>query len=285
MNFENDYLEVQFKFDENNYEEIYNTLYFFGIKAILEENKRIIIYISGTEKDKLKILKSYLLENDIIDSEKILVSEFEDKNWNSEWEKSIEPVIIKNKIIIYPGWKKSDLKSSVNKILIQIDPKMSFGTGHNETTQLVLEFLVEDLEPDDNYILDYGCGTGILAIAAAKLGTEKVIAIDIDEDSINNAKEYISINHTSGKITLYKSDITGISENNFDVICVNIIRSVIENNLVTIYEKLKLEGKLFISGVLTEEESRLINSLKTNNFKIAKIKHKAEWTGIYAIKN
>jgi len=285
MNFENDYLEVQFEFDENNYEEIYNTLYFFGIKAILEENKRIIIYISGTEKDKLKILKSYLLENDIIDSEKILVSEFEDKNWNSEWEKSIEPVIIKNKIIIYPGWKKSDLKSSVNKILIQIDPKMSFGTGHNETTQLVLEFLVEDLEPDDNYILDYGCGTGILAIAAAKLGTEKVIAIDIDEDSINNAKEYISINHTSGKITLYKSDITGISENNFDVICVNIIRSVIENNLVTIYEKLKLEGKLFISGVLTEEESRLINSLKTNNFKIAKIKHKAEWTGIYAIKN
>jgi len=69
-----------------------------------------------------------------------------------------------------------------DKILIEIDPKMSFGTGHNETTQLVIELLIDEIDEEDKYILDYGCGTGILSIASIKLGMEKAIAIDIDDD-------------------------------------------------------------------------------------------------------
>src|SRR3990170_4461932 len=103
------YYELEIVFNEVNYESIYNTLYMFNITSILEENGNIN------------------------------VSKLDNLDWNKEWEKTIEPVNIKNKIIIYPSWKKNEIKKFGEKIFIEIDPKMSFGTGHNETTQLILE--------------------------------------------------------------------------------------------------------------------------------------------------
>ena len=161
---------------------------------------------------------------------------------------------------------------------------MSFGTGHNETTQLILEFLVDKIDINDNFMLDYGCGTGILSIAAVKLGVKKVMAIDIDEDSIQNAEEYIDNNHVKDEIKLFKGDISDIQETGFDIICANIIRSVIEDNLNFIYSKLKYNGKLFISGVLIDEQDKILASLNKYNFKIENIIRKAEWLGIYAKK-
>ena len=278
------YKEMQIVFSMSNYEAIYNALYLNGIKNILEEDGLVKICFSESESNELYKLRKFLIDNVGLKEKEILLKDFDDKNWNAEWEKSIEPVYIRNKIVIYPSWKKHHVKDSNRKVNIEIDPKMSFGTGHNETTQLILEMMYDHLDAEDNYMLDFGCGTGILSIAGIKLGVKSVVAIDIDEDAIENAKEYFEINEVIKSIKLCKKSISEIEETGFDIICINIISKVIEENLKTISSKLKPSGKLFISGVLDEEDSSVSHSLVKGGFHIKEKQTKSEWLGIYAIK-
>ncbi|HJY65017.1 MAG TPA: 50S ribosomal protein L11 methyltransferase [Ignavibacteria bacterium] len=279
------YYELEIVFNEVNYESIYNTLYMFNITSILEENGKIIVSFPENDTEKLVQVKVFLINNNIAANNNINVSKLDNLDWNKEWEKTIEPVNIKNKIIIYPSWKKNEIKKFGEKIFIEIDPKMSFGTGHNETTQLILELMCGYIGENDKTMLDFGCGTGVLSIASIKLGLTYAIAIDIDEDSIENAREYIILNNVQDKITLYQSDINEVHDTNFDIICANITSSVIIPNLISIYNKLRPNGKLFITGVLTDEINEVKGALIKNKFDIKETRSKAEWSGMYAIKN
>ncbi|HEX2787481.1 MAG TPA: 50S ribosomal protein L11 methyltransferase [Ignavibacteria bacterium] len=277
------YYEIDIFFNKKNYEQLYNVLYYNGVQHILEEEGFLKIYIEDNLKWKIEELRNTLTNTNIIPEKDFVIKKVENKNWNKEWEKTIEPVFIKNKIIVYPSWKKNKLKDTKDKILIEIDPKMSFGTGHNETTQIILEMMAENLDGKEKKLLDFGSGTGILAIAAAKMGIEKVTAIEIDEISIENAKEYFKINETEN-IRLLKSDIKELKKGNFDVICANIISGVIIENLPEIYGRLVNNGKLFATGILKVEERDITDKLEKNDFEILKKYYKAEWLGIYAIK-
>ncbi|HCA42384.1 MAG TPA: 50S ribosomal protein L11 methyltransferase, partial [Bacteroidetes bacterium] len=219
----------------------------------------------------------------VVREKDFIIKKFENKDWNKEWEKTIEPVNIKNKIIITPSWKKDTITDTENKIIIEIDPKMSFGTGHNETTQIMLEMMIENLEITDKKILDFGSGTGVLAIAAQKLGADKIVAIDNDDDAVENAKEYFEINHTTD-IKLLKSELKELNDSGFDVILANIIRTVILENLSDMNFKLNSNGKLFLSGILKIEDKDISDALHENGFEILKKYYKSEWIGIYAIK-
>lgn len=278
------YYELEIAFSDENYEAIYNRLYIEGINTILEQNGVIKVYFPET-----KLKSAERIRNDLIKELKILpsnitLSKYENHDWNKEWENSIEPVSIKNKIIIYPSWKKNELENTKDKILIEIDPKMSFGTGHNESTQLILEMMADYIDRNDKYMLDYGGGTGILSIAGIKLGLKDVIAIDIDNDVVENAKENFKINGVSETVKLYQADIIEINETNFDIITANISSGVIIQNLKNIHNKLKPGGKLFITGILIEEKEEMTKKLNKNNYGIKDIKEKAEWVGFYAIK-
>lgn len=284
MNSKKKYLEIEINFDKSNYNGILDIIYLCGIENILETDKSFNIYLSENEKENAEALKKILSDKNLINKSSFSKKIFKDENWDLNWKKSIKPVFIKEKIIVYPSWLRKGVKKFKNRILIEIDPKMSFGTGHNETTQLVLEMMCDFCESKDKYVLDYGCGTSVLAIAGIKLGQEKAIAIDIDEDSIENAKEYIAINKVRENIKIYKKDIFEIKNKNFDVIYANILRHVIEKNLSEIYNKLKPGGKLFISGVLIDEESQITESLKKSKFRIIDKRYKSEWLGVYAVK-
>ncbi|HMS35012.1 MAG TPA: 50S ribosomal protein L11 methyltransferase [Ignavibacteria bacterium] len=281
---ENNYFEVQISFNKKNYEEIYNRLYLNGIENILEENGMLKIYFDEKDSGKVDFIKKDLLSNKVIKEKDFVSEKLENRNWNEEWENTIEPVYIKNRMIIYPSWKKDELKDTEGKILIEIDPKMSFGTGHNETTQLVLELMSDNIESDDEMMLDYGTGTGILTIAGIKLGVKSAVAIDIDEDSIQNAAEYFKRNTVYEKVKLYKSNISDIKEDLFDVICANIIRSVIIENIEHISGKIKPNGKLFLSGILLSEDQEILEYLTQYYFEVQDIISSAEWIGIYAVK-
>jgi len=274
------YYEVVIPFTEENYELIQNTLYSFEVESILEEKGVFKIYFDEDRVSIIDELKN-VLEKDA-SAKGISFQKFENKNWNSEWEKSIEPVYIKDRIVIHSSWNKSEIENPEVKILIEIDPKMSFGTGHNETTQLVLEMMTEYLENGDNTMLDYGCGTAVLSIAAAKLGVEKIIGVDIDVDAVENSKEYIKLNNVSEFIKIDNCNISSVEENNFDVIAANIIRSVITANMNHIHSKLKPGGKLFLSGILAEEEELIIALLNKFDFEVIEVRKKAEWLGAYA---
>ena len=278
------YFELEIKFDKPDYEKILGLLYLAGIKNILETDNSVIVYFSEKEKLIVDSITRDLFAKKLADKKTLQLKVFRNMDWDKNWKKTIKPVFIKDEIIVYPSWLRKDVKKYKNRILIEIDPKMSFGTGHNETTQLVLELMCDFFDEKDKYALDYGCGTAVLAIAAVKQGFKKVIAIDIDEDSIGNAKEYLQINNTRNKIKLYQKDIFQIKEKNFDVVYANILRNVIEKNLDAISGKLKTGGKLFISGVLAEEEYRISESLRKNNFVIVDKRFKAEWLGVYAVK-
>lgn len=278
------YFEVTITFNKNNIEQLYNALYMYGIKNILEENGMVRIYFSEDDEDNIESLKVSLMNDKVVKEKDFSVNKFEDKNWNKVWEESIEPVFIKDKIIIYPSWKKEKIKETEGKILIEIDPKMSFGTGHNETTQLILELMCENLKGEEELMLDYGCGTGILTIAGIKLGINNAVALDIDEDSVNNAEENFKKNSVSENVVLYKSNISEIKEESFDVICANIIRSVIIENIEHISNKIKSKGKLFLSGILISEDQEILEYLTQHDFEVIDIISTSEWISIYAEK-
>lgn len=284
MNKDKIFFELEIEFTRQNYDKILGIIYLSGVNSILETDRYILLSYLEREKDKIDELVRLLLSRNLVDKKSIILRTLHIQNWNDKWKKSVRPVFIKDKIIIYPSWLKKEVRKYRGRILIEIDPKMSFGTGHNETTQLVLEQMCDFSDDQDKYALDYGCGTGVLAIAAIKLGIKKVIAIDIDEDSTENAKEYIRINNAVDKIKIYKKDISEIRNRNFDVIYANILRNVIEKNLNIINGKLKIKGKLFISGVLDDEENKISHSLRKYNFRIIDKRYKSEWLGIYAMK-
>jgi ribosomal protein L11 methyltransferase len=278
------YYEMEIAFNESTYEAIYNRLYSNDITTILEDPGILKIYFPESELSQAETIKDDLLNLDGLNPKDINITKYDNHDWNKEWEKTIEPIYIADKLIIYPSWKKDSLGSTEGKILIEIDPKMSFGTGHNETTQLILEMMCGNMDSGDKYVLDFGCGTGILAIAAIKLGADKAIAIDIDDDSIENAEEYIRNNNAGASITLYKADISDITETNFDMVAANITSGVVIPNLQNIYNKLKTGGKLFITGILNEEAEELINELTKNKFMMRELRSKAEWSGFYCTK-
>jgi len=281
---DNNYFEVQIIFNKENYDELYTALYINGIENILEENGMLKIYFEENKSDDINILKKSLVKEKIIKAKEFDVLKLENKNWNEDWEKTIEPVYIKDKIIIYPSWKKKELKNAKDKILIEIDPKMSFGTGHNETTQLVLELMSEYIDGNETKLLDFGTGTGVLTIAGLKLGVGKAIAIDIDQDSIDNAMEYFEKNSVKDKVKLLKKNISEIDEDSFDVVCANIIRSVIIENFEHIANKINPKGKLFLSGILSSEDQEVLEYLTQYEFEVIDIAIKSEWIGIYAVK-
>jgi len=280
----NIYYGIEIAFSPDNYESIYNLLYINGIETILEENGIIKFYLEEKDLPKFEKLKENLLNLPALSEKEIHFEKLENQDWNLEWEKSIESIYIKDRIIVYPSWKKDELSAYEKRILIEIDPKMSFGTGHDETTQMILEMMCDYIDENDKYLLDYGCGTAVLAIAGIKLGSEKAAAIDIDNDSILNAEECIDKNGVSANIILYKANIDEIDENGFDVIVSNIDRIVITGNIETIYSKLKPNGKLFITGILLKEEQEIKDTLKKYNFELIEMRNKAEWLAFYSKK-
>jgi len=284
----NKYFEVKISFNDDTYDEIMNVLYLEGMENILEENGQLVIYLpedeNGNSKDQIAILRKSLEISGLTKNKDFSSRLFDDRNWNDEWEKNIEPVYIGEKIIVYPSWKEKDLKNTKDKILIQIDPKMSFGTGHNETTQLVLELMSIYMKGNEEKLFDFGCGTGILSIAGIKLGAGSAVAVDIDEDSIVNAKEYAEINEVQDKIKFIKGSLKEASGNLYDIVCANIISGVLLENMENFSNMIDSGGKLFLSGILENESQDLLEHLTEYDFEIVDIQMSSEWIGIYAVK-
>ncbi len=274
------YKKITIKANSKNFERICNYLYLFNINSFLEEENKLIFYLP--ENFSFKNLLSKIKKKFPNLSTK--VENFQNIDWDKKWKTTIKPVYIKNRLVIYPSWKKSKIKNIKNLIKIVIDPKMSFGTGHNETTQLSLEMLLDYLSPQDRFLLDFGTGTGILAIAAAKLGVSEIIAIDNDIEAIKNAIENINKNRTSKRITLLPSSIDSIKFSDFDIVIANITTDVIKKYFKYIYSKLKSNGKLILSGILKEEKSNFSAFLNRNGIIIKEIREKNYWTSFYCLK-
>lgn len=185
----------------------------------------------------------------------------QEKNWNAEWESTIQPIIIDDYFCIYPEWNKPD---QVYPVVIKINPKMSFGTGYHETTRLMLKAL-KQLPIKNSDLLDCGTGTGVLAIASSLLGAKDIFAFDIDEWSYNNSIENFSNNDVSDKIEIKLGGFEVIpKETTYDIILSNVNKNVHHDSLTFYQNHLKKSGWLILSGILKYDEVS-INELFTKN--------------------
>jgi len=217
-----------------------------GFESFVETEKGISAFIQKKDWHK-DILKNIQILNSGEFRITFTYEEIEQVNWNTEWEKNFEPIIVNDTVSVRaPFHEKTDLPYD-----IVIEPKMSFGTGHHETTHLMIQQLL-NVDLTDKTVLDMGSGTGILAIMAELRGAKSVDAIDIDDWCYENALENATRNNCT-KIRVFKGDAALLADKNYDMIIANINRNVLINDLPVYYKCLNKGGVLLLSGFYRED--------------------------------
>jgi len=205
------------------------------------------------------------------------IKEIEQQNWNAVWESNYEPVLIAGKCFIRAPFHESDPEAAYN---IVIEPKMSFGTAHHETTSLMIEFLLEE-ELQGKSVLDMGAGTGILAILAHLRGAQPITAIDNDEWAYLNNLENNARNNTE-TITVKLGDASLLTQNEkYNIIIANINRNILLRDLPTYAQVLQQNGTVFLSGFYVGEDLEMITQ-KCNSLglQLVIVKEKNRWCAV-----
>jgi ribosomal protein L11 methyltransferase len=272
------YSEFKIFFKPFNVELLSGLLWQLNISGITEEENHISVYSedSSIEPEIKKILNDSKKEG-IIESFEIYSSEIENKNWNEEWEKTIDVIEVTDNIVIKPTFRNYENKD--NKLVIEIDPKMSFGTGEHETTQLMLNALEKYIQPKIK-VLDAGSGTGVLAIAAVKLGAEKAVAFDVDEWCFLNGSENAQLNDVKDKIDFIYGDINNVKEDNFDLVLANINTHILLRIANRLANKVKSGGKIILSGLLRTDEEKITKEYSSQKLNKIGAEYKNEWAAI-----
>ena len=241
-----------------------NAIKNLSISGIEERSDRLIVYYTEefitSEIKTLCILLSLNPEH--------LIKHENTKNWNAIWESSFEPVHVDTFCIVYAHFHKVDTTKYAYHI--KITPQMSFGTGHHETTQLMMRQM-KNLDFKNKSVLDYGTGTGILAILSSMLGADKIIGIDnlpwAVENAIENAIENAKQNQCSS-IEFIQANNAYIDQSKFDFILVNIVRRVIYDNLDIIANQVVMGGYLLLSGYLINDAQKMIYQANRRGFEL-----------------
>lgn len=244
-----------------------------GFESFVENETGLLAYIQQKDWndhiiDNIQILRS--TEFDISYQKNAI----EQTNWNKEWETNFEPIQVNEIVSIRaPFHKDPNLKYD-----IVIEPKMSFGTGHHETTHMMVQHLIE-LNLENKKVLDMGCGTGILAIFSELKGAREIDAIDIDEWCYENSIENCHRNECK-KINVYQGDATLLSDKKYDIIIANINRNILLMDIKTYAKCLNEKGILLLSGFY-EEDIPVIDAEASNfKLKLEKIIERNNWVAL-----
>ena len=243
-----------------------------GFDSFLETDKGFEAYVENDQFDKKQLadiqqkykhVKPLLLFEDRIQKQ----------NWNEEWEKNLQPIIVEDQCLIRAEFHKIEKKYPYEII---ITPKMSFGTGHHQTTYLMIKSQLQ-LDHDKKRVMDAGCGTGILSIMASKRGAASVEAFDIDEWSVINGQENIENNRCTN-IHLQQGKISDLKFSGaFDIILANINKNVLLAEIETYADYLRPSGQLLLSGFYTSDIDDLINQASKFGFKEVRRDEKETW--------
>ncbi len=200
------------------------------------------------------------------------VEDMEEQNWNKLWESNFAPVMVDDKILIKAPFHQIDQQFTYN---IVIEPKMAFGTGHHETTYLVLKRML-DIDFQDKFVLDFGCGTGILAMVASLMGAKSIIAIDNDPWSYQNTLENTKVNQISN-VTAILGNHKDIIDKHFDVIIANINVPVLLNTLDIISNALNTNNLVVLSGILHTDVESIEERARECSLQLLDIFRRNDW--------
>ncbi|SDK37654.1 50S ribosomal protein L11 methyltransferase [Natronincola ferrireducens] len=303
-----EWIEISIKTTTEAVEAVSNILYDAGVAGLVIEDPKDFIFMDNDENSwdyvdesifanlyEGAIVKGYLPQApDLVDKIELIrqavdvlpeygldvglgevtTLEVREEDWSHSWKKYYKPTQIGKNIIIKPTWEKYDKSSG--EMVIEMDPGMAFGTGTHETTMMCVMELENHVK---NYstVFDIGCGSGILAITAAKLGAEKVIAVDIDEVAIEATNNNVKLNHIADKIDIRKGNLMEVVTEKADVIVANIIAEVIMILSKDIKKFLKTNGTFIASGIILDKIDVVKENLLSIGLDIIKIETMGEW--------
>ncbi|WP_333818613.1 50S ribosomal protein L11 methyltransferase [Ohtaekwangia sp.] len=246
-----------------------------GFDTFMETEKGFEAYVELEKYDKerlLEVKERYGQQFPLV----FYLDRIEKQNWNEEWEKSYQPIIVEDLCLIRAEFHKIEKDYPY---VITITPKMSFGTGHHQTTYLMVKAQL-DIDHQQKRVMDAGCGTAILSIMASKRGAKEVIAFDIDEWSVINGNENIEVNQCTnislqqGK--LQELNITGT----FDIILANINKNVLLSEIKLYQQYLLPGGLLLLSGFYTHDIDDLLKECAAFNLQEARRDERETWASL-----
>ncbi len=247
----------------------------FGFEGVAED-EIVKAYVAENEKtdEEIKILLDELIEKKLC-FEEYTIDIIKPKNWNEEWEKNyFQPILIGEQCLIKSSFHKTDLKA---KYEIIIDPKMSFGTGHHETTSMMAEYILET-DIKGKIVMDMGTGTGILGILASMIGCGKIIGIDNDSWCYENAQENIEKNNIHNfEMILGDAGMLKSYPDTFDVFIANINRHILLADIKYYVKAMRRPSTLLLSGFYSEDLADVDSECSKHGFKLIDKKIKKNW--------
>lgn len=260
------HIKIEIAATEIQQDELIALLDEYNTTGFEQTDSMLIAYFkedSFVQPETIKVLEGY----------EFALSEVQERNWNQEWERNFQPVVVDDFCAV-----RADFHPPILDVQheIIITPKMSFGTGHHATTYMMMQQM-RDIDFKNKTVFDFGTGTGILSILARKLGAASVAAIDVDEWSIENAKENVESNHCSG-IDLQLS--TTIPSIQFDIILANINRNVILQYMAYLKEASRHGGHVLFSGLMVQDKDAIVASATNCEFKLQKNIERQGWISL-----
>ncbi len=203
----------------------------------------------------------------------------DEKDWENEWKKYFKPQRVSDFVVIKPTWEPYTPAS--DETVVEIDPGMAFGTGTHETTRMCIALIEEYMQAGD-FVLDVGCGSGILAVAAAKLGAGSVLALDLDSVAVETAQKNVALNCMESKVSVIRSDILSAvpAESRYNIVVANIIADVVIELNASILKYMKKPGIYICSGIIRDRLDDVLSSLKKNGLRVIKVSNMGEWCAI-----
>ena len=196
---------------------------------------------------------------DALDAGPVETEVVADRDWNAQWEASLEPVRA-GPFVVAPSWTTVPPEMDGQTVL-RIDPKMAFGTGYHETTRIVLRLLSEAVLPGDR-VLDVGTGTGVLAIAALRSGARSALGVDVDPWSVTNGHENAALNGVEDRFEVREGSLEVVPETGFDLVVANIIRSILAPMLPDLVARTNAGARVVLSGLLTSEREHVTGAMR-----------------------
>jgi ribosomal protein L11 methyltransferase len=251
-----------------------------GYDGFEETDTELKAYIAENKYDIEKIqdlILAYAIEGMVQVTQ---VEQMPDQNWNALWESNFQPVVIDDKVVIKAPFHQTP--AYPHEIIIE--PKMAFGTGHHETTAMMIRQMLA-LDFNNKKVLDFGCGTGILAIMAAKLGANDILAIDNDHWAVESTIENAAINQVAAPITTVLGTHTAILPNDHNhFILANINRNVILDTLPLLAAVLLPQGHLLLSGILKTDVDDIVAAVEAQNLLLVNELNEGNWAMLLCLK-
>jgi ribosomal protein L11 methyltransferase len=278
-----DYLELTINIQPRNpwAEILVSQLAEHGFESFVDTENGVLAYAQVSEIDLENAINESILSSSTDDFQ----MNFETKiipqqNWNALWEADFQPVEVEGRMTILAPFHD---KTIAKGIIVEIQPQMSFGTGHHQTTWMMSKALL-DLPKVPKNVLDMGTGTGVLAILAEKLGAENILAIDIEDWSVENTKENAVRNGAKGIVALH-GDIDLIAGKTFDLILANINKNILKSHLNQYSNSLLAGGMLILSGFFETDVEELVEASKNENLTLLQVLNKETWAALIFTKN